>query len=219
MTAGDTKVFLVDDHEIILHGLREFINVTDGLCVSGSARTAADALRGLETDLPDVALLDVRLPDMDGVTLCREIRTRFPEVKCLMFSSFGDQDAMLEAIVAGASGYILKDARLDDVVKSLSTVAAGGSVLDPTLTGRVLDRIRSGESEEGPEKLTDQERKVLDLMAGALTNREIAAEMHLAEQTVKNYVSSILSKLGLRGRTEAAVYATNLKRGPGDAGG
>lgn len=211
MSPDDTKVLLVDDHEIILHGLREFIASTPGIRVCATAGSAAEALEAIEHDCPDVALLDVRLPDMDGITLCREIRANSPDVKCLMFSSFGNQDAMFEAIIAGASGYILKDARLDEVARAISTVAAGGSVLDPELTERVLDKLRLGSAVEGPEKLTDQERRVLDLMASALTNREIAAEMHLAEQTVKNYVSSILSKLGLRGRTEAAVYAANLK--------
>lgn len=208
------RVLLVDDHEIILHGLHEFIRATEGIDVSATASSAQEALVAVEADPPDVALLDVRLPDMDGITLCRELRDRFPQVRCLMFSSFGSQDAMFEAIVAGASGYILKDARLTEVVEAISTVAAGGSLLDPKMTERVLARVRSGGSAIGPEKLTDQERRILDLMAGALTNREIAAEMHLAEQTVKNYVSVILAKLGLRGRTEAAIYAAKLKEGP-----
>ena len=212
MSGKITKVLLVDDHEIILHGLREFIASTPGITVCATADSAGAALEAIDDECPDVALLDVRLPDMDGITLCREIRADWPDVKCLMFSSFGNQDAILEAIVAGASGYILKDARLDEVARAISTVAAGGSILDPELTARVLARIRSGDPEAGPGKLTAQERRVLDLMADALTNREIAAELHLAEQTVKNYVSSILSKLGLRGRTEAAVYAANLRR-------
>ena len=216
MSGDDMKVLLVDDHEIILHGLREFIASTPGITVCATANSAGEALKAIDDDCPDVALLDVRLPDMDGVTLCREIRANWPDVKCLMFSSLGNQDAMFEEIVAGASGYILKDARLDEVARAISTVAAGGSVLDPEMTERVLERIRLGGSAGGLENLTEQERRVLDLMANALTNREIAAEMHLAEQTVKNYVSSILSKLGLRGRTEAAVYAANLRRGTPD---
>ena len=213
---GRIKVLLVDDHEIILHGLREFFAATENLTVCATAKTAREALEAVEAEQPDVALLDVRLPDMDGVTLCREITERFPEVHCLMFSSFGSQDAMLEALVAGADGYILKDSRLTEVVRSIETVMAGGSLLDPALTERVLDRLRSGGSEERADRLTEQERRVLDLMSEGLTNSEISERLHLAKQTVKNYVSSILSKLGVRGRTEAAIYAANLRRGEGD---
>lgn len=205
------RVFLVDDHEIVLNGLSEYIGWIPDLSVVGKVTSAEEALRTIGSADPDVAVLDVRLPDMDGITLCREIRATHPRVKCLMLSSYASQDTMLEAIISGASGYVLKEARLAKVVDAIRSVGAGKTLLDPALTQKVLDRIRSVNREEGITSLTSQEERVLDLMALGLTNREISEQLYLAEQTVKNYVSVILSKLGMR-RTEAAVYASNLKR-------
>lgn len=212
MSRETISILLVDDHHIVLHGLSSFIETQDDLDVAGKAMTAADALAFLERADTDVALLDVRLPDMDGISLCREIRARHPSVKCLMLSSFGDKGAMLEALIAGASGYLLKDASLVDVVASLRKVAAGESLMDPALTSEVLNRLRRVHHEEPP-SLTEQEERVLDLVAEGLSNREIGLQLYLAEQTVKNYVSSILSKLGLQRRTQAAVYQAERTKG------
>lgn len=206
------RVFLVDDHQIVLHGLSEFFKVTDDIHVVGSATSAQEALETLGALDVDVAVLDVRLSDMDGITLCREIRARHSDVQCLMLSSYGTEDALLEAIVAGAAGYILKELPLPEVADAIRTVAQGGSLLDPQMTARVLDRLRAAPEEDAVEKLTAQERRILDLMAKGLSNREISEQLFLAEQTVKNYVSSILSKLGMQRRTQAAVYATNLRQ-------
>ena len=164
--------------------------------------------------LPDVLLVDVRLPDGNGVELCRELRARNPELHCLMLTSFSDDEALFGAIMAGASGYLLKQVAGIDLVGAVRTVAAGGSLLDPKATGLVLERLRRGAEPEDPRfaSLSPQERRILELIADGLTNRQIGAEMFLAEKTVKNYVSSLLHKLGMSRRTEAAVYATELRR-------
>lgn len=205
------RVFLLDDHEVVRRGLRDLIEAEDDMAVVGEAASAGMALLELSKVDCDVAVLDVRLPDGDGVTVCREARDRDPDLRVLMLTSFSDDEALFEAILAGASGYVLKQIRGDELIGAIRRVAAGESLLDPAVTARVLERIRAGEQEqEDPRlaELTDQERRILELIAEGLTNREIAERIYLAEKTVKNYVSSILSKLGMRRRTEAAVYLT-----------
>ncbi len=205
------KVFLLDDHEIVRRGLRDLLESAGDIEVVGEAGTAEDALRRLPAANPDVAVLDVRLPDGNGVEVCREIRSRMPTVQCLMLTSYADDEALFDSIMAGASGYVLKQVRADDLIDAIRQVAAGQSLLDPGVTARVLERLRSGTvADEKLEGLTDQERKILDLLAEGMTNREIADRMYLAEKTVKNYVSNLLSKMGMQRRTEAAVYAARL---------
>ncbi len=208
------RVFLVDDHEVVRRGLKELIDGEEDLEVVGEAGTAGMALAGVATASPDVAVLDVRLPDGNGVEVCREIRARDPKIACLMLTSFGDDEALFDAIMAGAAGYLLKDIRGNDLIDAIRRVAAGDSLLDPSVTGKVLERLRKGD-EEDPRlaSLSDQERKILVLIAEGLTNRQIAERMHLAEKTVKNYVSNMLAKLGMQRRTEAAVFYTQLEHG------
>jgi two-component system, NarL family, response regulator DevR len=207
------RVFLLDDHEVVRRGVRDLIEAESGgeIVVAGEAGTAEDALARLASARPDVAVLDVRLPDGDGVEVCREIRSRHPEVACLMLTSFADDEALFDSIMAGAAGYVLKQVRGAELVDSIRHVAAGQSLLDPSVTARVLDRLRNGPEEEtGAVHLTDQERRILDLLAEGLTNRQIGERMFLAEKTIKNYVSNLLMKLGMHRRTEAAVYAAKL---------
>ena len=207
------KVFLLDDHEVVRRGVRELLEGESRgeIGVAGEAGTAEEALRRLPAVRPDVAILDVRLPDGNGVEVCREIRSRHPEIQCLMLTSFADDEALFDAIIAGAAGYVLKQVRGSDLVDSVRRVASGQSLLDPTVTATVLDRLRRGpEEEQGVEQLTEQERKILDLLAEGLTNRQIGERLYLAEKTVKNYVSNLLMKLGMHRRTEAAVYAARL---------
>jgi DNA-binding NarL/FixJ family response regulator len=213
--SGTTRVFLLDDHEVVRRGLRELFEAEDDLVVAGEAGTAEEALRRIPPTRPDVAVLDVRLPDGNGVEVCREVRTHHPEVRCLILTSFADDDALLQAIMAGASGYVLKQVKGVDLVDAVRRVAAGDALLDPTVTARVLERVRSGpDRDERVERLTDQERRILDLIAEGLTNRQIADRIHLAEKTVKNYVSNLLTKLGMQRRTQAAVYAAGLRNPP-----
>jgi two-component system response regulator DevR len=217
------RVFLLDDHEIVRRGLRELLDAEDGVAVVGEASTAAEALARVPPTAPDVAILDVRLPDGNGVEVCRDIRSADPSVRCLMLTSFSDDEALFDSIMAGASGYLLKQIRGPDLVDSVRRVAAGQSLLDPTVTSRVLERLRHPPQEDGRlAALTGRERRILDLLAQGLTNRQIGYELHLAEKTVKNNVSNLLTKLGMRGRTEAAVWATRLAerrdRPPGPPG-
>jgi len=203
-----TRVFLLDDHEIVRRGLRELLEAAGDLEVVGEAGSAEEALRRVPPLDPDVAVLDVRLPDGDGVAVCRELRSRLPDLRCLMLTSYTDDEALFDAIMAGASGYVLKQIRGAELVEAVRTVASGQSLLDPKVTARVLDRLRHGSSGDALlDSLTDQERRILDLLAEGLTNREIAERMFLAEKTVKNYVSNLLAKMGMQRRTEAAVYA------------
>jgi DNA-binding NarL/FixJ family response regulator len=207
------RVFLLDDHEVVRRGVRELLEGEGQgeIEVVGEAGTAEEALQRVPAARPDVAVLDVRLPDGNGVEVCREIRSRHPEVQCLMLTSFADDEALFDAIMAGASGYVLKQVRGSDLVDDVCRVAGGQSLLDPNVTARVLERLRRGPEEEpGTPHLTDQERRILDLLAEGLTNRQIGERLYLAEKTVKNYVSNILMKLGMHRRTEAAVYATRL---------
>ena len=205
------RVFLLDDHEIVRRGVKELLEADGDLEVVGEGGTAAEALARIPPTSPDVAVLDVRLPDGDGVQVCREIRSAHPEIQCLMLTSFADDEALFQAIMAGASGYVLKQIKGADVVEAVRAVARGRSLLDPSVTARVLERLRSGsEEDELLARLSPQERNILRLIADGLTNRQIAEQVHLAEKTVKNYVSNLLSKLGMERRTQAAVYAARL---------
>lgn len=204
-------MFLLDDHEVVRRGIRELLTAEDDMEVVGEAGTAEEAINRIPSTRPDVAVLDVRLPDGDGIEVCRELRSRHPNLACLMLTSFADDEALFSAIMAGASGYVLKQIRGNELVGAIRTIAAGGSLLDPTVTRRVLERIRAGEPEDDNlARLSDQERRILDLIAEGKTNRQIAETIFLAEKTVKNYVSSILTKLGMERRSEAAAYAARL---------
>ena len=205
-----TRVFLLDDHEIVRRGLRDLIEAEDDLEVVGEAGTAAEALARIPATRPDVAVLDVRLPDGDGVSVCRDVRSQNAAVRCLMLTSFSDDEALFSAIMAGASGYVLKQVRGTDLVDAIRRVGRGESLIDPSLTSRVLERLRGGDDDDLLRQLTPQERTLLDLLAEGLTNRQIGERMFLAEKTVKNYVSNLLGKLGMGRRTEAAVYAARL---------
>ena len=207
------RVFLLDDHEVVRRGVGDLLEAEPDLTVVGEAATAAEALARVPAVRPDVAVLDVRLPDGDGVTVCRELRSRMPDLRCLMLTSFADDDALFEAIMAGASGYVLKQIRGTDLVGAVRTVANGQSLLDPRTTAQVLERLRSAAEKTGPvAALSEQERTVLALIGEGLTNREIGERMFLAEKTVKNYVSHLLAKLGMQRRTQAAILATELRR-------
>ena len=206
-----TRVFLLDDHEIVRRGLRELLEAEDDLVVAGEAGTAEEALSRIPGVRPDVAVLDVRLPDGDGVEVCREIRSHHPEIACLMLTSFADDEALFSAILAGASGYVMKQVKGTDLVDAIRRVAQGQSLLDPAVTARVLERLRTPQQpEDDLSVLTEQERRILDLIAEGLTNRQIGERMFLAEKTVKNYVSNVLMKLGMSRRSEAAAYAARL---------
>ena len=206
-----TRVFLLDDHEVVRRGLRELFDAENDLSVVGEATTAEEAMTRVPAVRPDVAVLDVRLPDGDGVEVCRDLRSALPDLKCLMLTSFADDEALFSAILAGASGYVLKQVKGADLVSAVRRVAAGGSLLDPALTRQVMDCLRGEKVEdERLARLTGQERNILELIADGKTNREIADELFLAEKTVKNYVSNLLSKMGFARRTEAAVYAARL---------
>lgn len=205
-----TRVFLLDDHEIVRRGLRDLLEAEEDLEVVGEASTGEEALGRIPATRPDVAVLDVRLPDGDGVQVCREIRSRHPEVRCLMLTSFADDEALFAAIMAGAAGYVLKQVRGTDLVDAIRRVGRGESLLDPSVTGRVLERLRAKPEEDELAGLSDQERRILDLIAEGRTNRQIAETIFLAEKTVKNYVSNLLTKLGMSRRSEAAAYAARL---------
>jgi two-component system, NarL family, response regulator DevR len=204
------RVFLLDDHEVVRRGVRELLESVDDLEVVGEAGTAAEAIRRAPTASPDVAVLDVRLPDGNGIEVCRDLRSLMPELKCLMLTSFNDDEALFDAIMAGAAGYVLKEVRGSDLIASVRRVAAGQSLLDPLVTARVLERLRNPPRDSLTESLTPQESAILGHLADGLTNRQIAEKMFLAEKTVKNYVSNLLAKLGMSHRTQAAVYAARL---------
>jgi two-component system response regulator DevR len=216
------RVFLLDDHEVVRAGIRSLLEAEEDVEIAGEAATAADALVRIPLAKPDVAILDVRLPDGNGVEVCREIRSEHPEVACLMLTSYADDEALLASVMAGAAGYVLKQVGGRDLVADVRKVAGGGTLLDPRLTERVLDRIRRGPQEdERLASLTPQERRILDCIAEGKTNRQIGEELYLAEKTVKNYVSNLLAKLGMQRRTEAAVFAARLaeRRSPYGSGG
>jgi two-component system response regulator DevR len=200
------SVFLVDDHEVVRQGLRTLLEDA-GLRVVGEASTVAEAVRRIAATRPQVAVLDVQLPDGTGIDVCREIRSLVPDTACLMLTSFDDDEALFAAIMAGAAGYLLKQIRGLQLVESVQRVAAGESLLDPKVTARVLERIRSGPRQDPRlATLTDQERRILDLIAEGLTNRQIGSRLGLAEKTIKNYVSSLLAKIGMQSRTQAALF-------------
>ena len=214
-SGSQIKVFLLDDHEIVRRGVKDLLEAEPDVTVIGEAGTAASALARIPALRPDVAVLDVRLPDGDGVTVCREIRSRMPEVACLMLTSFGDDEALFDAIMAGAAGYVLKQIRGTDLVGAVRTVAAGRSLLDPEAASRVMARMRDQARHTDPlSSLTGQERKILELIGEGLTNRQIGERLFLAEKTVKNYVSALFAKLGMERRTQAAAYAARLFEKP-----
>ncbi|MEJ7844923.1 MAG: response regulator transcription factor [Acidimicrobiales bacterium] len=204
------RVFLLDDHEIVRRGVRELLEAEDDLVVVGEAGTAAEAYGRITATSPDVAILDVRLPDGSGVEVCREIRSKHPEIACLMLTSFADDEALFSAIMAGAAGYVLKQVRGTDLVDGVRRISQGASLIDPSLTATVLERLRRPPEQDELAGLTDQERHILDLVAEGLTNRQIGERLFLAEKTVKNYMSGLLAKLGMSRRSEAAAYAARL---------
>lgn len=205
------RVFLLDDHEVVRRGIADLLTDAGDIEIVGESGSAQEASRIIPALKPDVAILDGRLPDGSGIDVCRDIRAVDPTIKGLILTSYEDDEALFAAIMAGAAGYVLKQIRGTDLVDAVRRVAAGQSLLDPAVTQRVLERIRNGvEQPRELRNLSDQERKILEYVAQGLTNREIAGRMFLAEKTIKNYVSSLLSKLGLERRTQAAVLATKL---------
>jgi len=206
------KVFLVDDHEMVRRGVADLFDEEPDLTVVGQASSVAEALVRVPALLPDLVVLDVRLPDGNGVELCRELRSMLPSLNCLMLTSYTDEDAMLEAILAGAGGYVIKDIKGTALLSAVRTVGMGRSLLDNRAAAALISRLRANAVETGPlAGLTDQERVLLGLIGEGLTNRQIAERMFLAEKTVKNYVSRLLAKLGMQRRTQAAVLATELR--------
>lgn len=210
---GKITVFLLDDHEMVRRGVHEMLSAEDDIEVVGEAGTAAEALARIPATRPDVAVLDVRLPDGSGVEVCREVRSRDESVKCLMLTSYADDEALFDAIMAGASGYALKAIRGGDLLDAVRQVAAGKSLLDPATTARVLERLRGHGAPRDDDRLsglTEQERRILDLIGEGLTNRAIGERLHLAEKTIKNYVSALLAKLGMERRSQAAAYVARM---------
>ena len=205
------RVFLLDDHEVVRRGIADLLTDAGDIEIVGESGSAQEATRRIPALRPDVAILDGRLPDGSGIDVCRDIRAVDPTIKGLILTSYEDDEALFAAIMAGAAGYVLKQIRGTDLVDAVRRVAAGQSLLDPAVTQRVLERIRNGvEQPRELRNLSDQEKKILEFIAQGLTNREIAGRMFLAEKTIKNYVSSLLAKLGLERRTQAAVLATRL---------
>lgn len=206
------SVFLLDDHEMVRRGLRDILSLEDDIEVIGEAGTVNDGVRGIVSLKPDVALVDIVLPDGNGVEVCEALRQYAPEVRILVLTSFSDDDTLFAAINAGAAGYVLKRVGSDELISSVRGVHQGQSLVDPRLTDRMFDRLRSGQSddEERLAELNERERQLLELVAEGLTNRQIGDRLHLSEKTVKNYVSTMLKKLNMDTRTEAAVFATQL---------
>jgi DNA-binding NarL/FixJ family response regulator len=205
------RVFILDDHELVRTGLRTLLEAEEDMDVVGEAATVGEGLLQIDALLPDVAILDVRLPDGNGIEVCREVRSRHPEIGCLMLTSFSGDDAQFAAIMAGASGYVLKEIGGTDLIGDIRRVSQGQSLLDPAITQDLFSRLRRDKEEASRlAELTPRERKVLDLIAQGRSNRQIAEEIFLAEGSVKNFVSRLLSKLGMQRRTEAAAYATRL---------
>ena len=206
--AGPIRVYLLDDHEVVRRGLKDLLEADGDIEVVGESGLATEAIRRIPALRPDVAILDGRLPDGSGIDVCRDIRSSHPEIAALILTSYDDDEALFAAIMAGAAGYVLKQVRGQDLVDAVRRVAAGQSLLDPAVTTQVLERLRQGPPQDSAlDPLTDQERRILELIGEGLTNRQIGERMFLAEKTVKNYVSSLLSKLGLERRTQAAVFA------------
>lgn len=208
------RVFLVEDHELVRRGIASVLDVTADIDVVGEAGTAADALTRIPAAQPHVALLDGRLPDGSGVDVCRDVRSLHPEIRCLILTSYDDDDALFSAVMAGASGYLLKQIKSDVLVDSIRQVAAGRSLLDPIVTERLLARLRRGGAEPEDPRLAClgvRDREILDMVTDGMTNRQIASQLFLAEKTVKNYVSTLLGKLGMQSRTQAAVLGAELR--------
>jgi len=219
MSEQPIRVMIVDDHEVVRQGLRAMLETAGGIVVAGEAGGVKESVEVAESVRPDVVIMDVRLEDGSGIEACREVRAARPDIKVVMLTSFADDEALFASIMAGASGYVLKQVRGGDLVQSIRTVARGGSLLDPAVTGVVLERLRKGKhllKDEKLARLSPQEERILALVADGKTNREIGDELHLAEKTVKNYVSSILSKLEVARRAEAAAYLARHTRTPGE---
>ena len=211
MSDTPIRVFVVDDHEVVRRGLIDLLDAVDDIEIAGEAGTVEDAVGRIPGSRVDVAVLDVRLPDGSGVEVCRDVRSSMPEVHCLMLTSYADDEALFDAIMAGASGYVLKEIRGNDLIDAIRQVASGKSLLDPMATQRVLERLRNGEKHDARlDALSDQEKRILELIGEGMTNRQIGEQMHLAEKTVKNYVSSLLAKLGMERRTQAAAYVARM---------
>jgi len=209
---GPVRVFLLDDHEVVRRGIANLLSAESGIEVVGEAATAAEALARIPAARPDVAVLDARLPDGSGIDVCRDVRSAMPAVRCLILTSYDDNDAVFAAVMAGASGYLLKEVRGASLVDAIRQVAAGRSLLDPSVTERLLNKLRQpAETDPRLAALTEREREILDLIADGLTNRQIGERLFLAEKTVKNYVSGLLAKLGMQRRTQAAVYGAQVR--------
>ncbi|MFG2225049.1 response regulator [Streptomyces sp. NPDC048644] len=209
------RVFLLDDHEVVRRGVQDLLDAEPDIEVVGDAGTADHALARGPALRPDIAVLDVRLPDGDGISVCRELRSRMPRLACLMLTSFDDDEALLDAIMAGAAGYVLKEIKGSDLVAAVRTVASGRSMLDPATTSRLMNSLRGEEADADPEAdvlstLSPREREILDLIGEGLTNREIGKRLYLSEKTVKNHISRLLAKLGVERRIQAAVLATQV---------
>jgi two-component system response regulator DevR len=207
------RIFLLDDHEVVRRGIAELLGAVPGFEIVGEAGTVEQALTRVMAARPDVAVLAARLPDGSGIDVCREIRSALPETYCLILTSYDDQDAVLASVLAGASGYVLKEVRTSGLVDAIRQVALGRSLIDPAVISQVMDRVREGSpTDTRLASLTQREREVLDLIADGLTNRQIGERMFLAEKTVKNYVSSLLGKLGMERRTQAAVFGAEVRK-------
>ena len=212
-TPQHIRIFLLDDHEVVRRGIAELLGSVPGFEIVGEAGTAEQAVPRILASRPDVAVLDARLPDGSGIDVCRDVRSAMPATYCLILTSYDDQDAVLASVLAGASGYVLKEVRTSGLVDAIRQVALGRSLIDPAVIARVMDRIRQGPPTNSRlAALTEREREVLDLIADGLTNRQIGERMFLAEKTVKNYVSSLLGKLGMERRTQAAVFGAEVRK-------
>jgi two-component system, NarL family, response regulator DevR len=206
------RVFILDDHELVRRGLADLLHSTKDIVIVGEAGTAAEALHRIPAAAPQVALLDARLPDGSGIDVCREIRSLHPEVRCVILTSYDDDEAVFAAVMAGASGYLLKQIGGSTLVDGIHQVAKGRSLLDPQVTQKLMDRLRHPVQEDPrAASLTTREREILDLIAEGRTNKQIGEQLFLAEKTVKNYVSSVLAKLGMERRTQAAVFRARLR--------
>jgi DNA-binding NarL/FixJ family response regulator len=211
--ARPLRVFILDDHELVRRGLIDLLRTAPDIEVVGEAGNATDALHRIPAAAPDVALLDARLPDGNGIDVCREIRSTMPTVQCLILTSYDDDDALFAAVMAGASGYLLKQVGGSDILAGIRIVGQGKSLIDPSLTGKLLTRLRNppAAAHEEEDPLSPREHEILELIAEGFTNRQIGERLYLAEKTVKNYVSSILAKLGMERRTQAAVYGAKRR--------
>jgi len=223
MKSGRIKVLIADDHEVVRLGLRSLLENVEDIEVVGEAASGEEAIERAGALKPDVVIMDVRMPEMGGIEACRAIRSAHPEIKVIMLTSYSDDEAVFASVMAGASGYVLKRIGSAQLVEGIRAVAKGGSLLDPTVTGRVLERLRGGDSDDGVgselvEQLTEQEQRILDLIAQGCTNRDIANQLYLSEKTVRNYVSNILGKLQVANRTQAAAYVLRKRLG-GDSSG